>query len=122
MWTAARCVSAGTPSHCHCHAQSRLVTVTLRNTAQTAVICIPSCHAWSCLLYDFDDGTGVGVVQEEGANEKYHEAQKAYETLINPEKRSTYDQVRFVLIQLCRNFPYRTSEGAPRLPGVPTDH
>lgn len=31
--------------------------------------------------------------KEEGANEKYYEAQKAYETLSNSDKRATYDQV-----------------------------
>jgi len=34
-------------------------------------------------------------VQEPGAKEKYHEAQLAYETLSDKEKRSMYDQVRF---------------------------
>lgn len=32
-------------------------------------------------------------MQEDGAKEKYHEAQQAYETLSNKQNRATYDQV-----------------------------
>jgi DnaJ-class molecular chaperone len=37
--------------------------------------------------------SGVRVLQDAGAEAKYHEAQRAYETLSDKDKRQMYDQV-----------------------------
>ena len=36
---------------------------------------------------------GAGALQDAGAEAKYHEAQRAYETLSDKDKRQMYDQV-----------------------------